>query len=1035
MGQGRWRTGRMAAWVGLVAGAAGLMVGGVIPTKAGIQTAPARADNSGQVALDNEAYPLVEPVNRATADMAIPGQRPGADARQAWRRPAVGVQRASLSLLHDNGGPLEDFGHPASQLSLCSDECADPGGTIPCNLLVGDVTCISSGMFRPEFFKLNAAAADDFVLEDFVSSNTNFQVSAIRAAFVFFSSGAAGAEPMLTWTGGIHVTVYANSVLDAPDGVPNGDGTFAGDVIATQLVQATGIKQILVGSCLPCWIVEMPVNIVLAKNTRYWLSLVPQHPGPPQSFWCLSQTNAGFSAHQGADIGPAFWTEILGNEDTSGCTDPSPPPAFTNKDLSFQIFGEELSSSFIACCDSSTGICRDVVAPMDCTPFESRQAGAICQFSGCRLVTGACCDDLGANCSDDIDMVACPPPALRFTPDTFCSNVSPPCGTIDIGACCFVDMPCAELNPTDCSNMGGTWNVGTCAGFPCPPANDDCDNAIFISTGTVQFDTRGATTDGPPDPIGAPCTDVNQDIWFRHVATCDGLMIVSLCLGTGYDAAVAVYDGCACGDALGPLLACDDDFCGSGAAAALATNVQQGNCYLIRVGGADNAVGAGNLSVRCIPDLTCCAGDANGDELLDDADVPVLIAALLDPPPMGTPAFCGADANVDGAVDGLDIQALVDLLTGGALCPPPVTGACCFSDESCVEDTVDGCFFAGGIYQEDGTICEADSCLSPVVNCCLGDLTGDEVLDMNDLAPMIAALVNPPVIGTDAFCAADVNVDGRIDGGDIQLFADRLIGGTSCTPPVVGACCLADGTCVQVTQMACLVADGIYQGDNSLCTPNLCPQPLLLECCLGDFNSDGIADILDIDGFVGATLNPPPPETPDACRADINVDTLVDGSDISGFVDLVLGQAPCPLPANDDCANARLLSCNTMIAVDNSQATTAAGDPDYSCRFGGPGQGTGTLWFSFVAIDTTALISTCNSFPPANDTTVAVYDVSCPTAGDEIACSEDAGGLCGRLSEVCVSGLSIGQTYHVEVSSFDASNQGFITLEIICPCP
>lgn len=1031
MGQGQWRTGRMTAWVGLAAVTAVLVACGVMLWA----NDSARADNPQQIDPIT-AHTPVEPLRRATVDLALPVLRPGSDARQAWNRPAARTLRmAPPSLLHDNGTPLEDFGQPASQLSLCADECADPGGSFPCNLLAGDVTCISSGMFRPEFVKFSAAAADDFILEDFVSPNTNFQISTIRAAFEFFDQGAASADPMTTWTGGIHVTVYANSVSNVPDGVPNGDGTFAGNVIATQLVPAAGLKQMRVGSCLPCWVVDIPVSFVLAKNTRYWLSLVPQHPAPPQSFWCLSQSNTGFSAHQGADFGPAFWTEILGNDDTSGCTSPAPPPAFTDKDLSFQIFGNELDPSFIACCDSTTGICRDVVAPMNCVGSESGQAGAICQFSGCRIVTGACCDDLTGMCSDGIDIGACPPPALRFTPDTLCVDVNPPCGTIDLGACCFPDQSCMDLNPTDCSNMGGTWNAGTCAAFPCPSSNDDCNNAILLSTNTIQFDTRGATTDGPPDPIGAPCTDVNQDIWFRYVATCDGQLIVSLCLGTTYDAALTIYDGCACGASLGPLLACDDDFCGPGGAAALATTVQRGNCYLIRVGGAGTAVGTGTLNVRCIPSLACCLGDTNGDGLLDDADVQVLTAALLNPPATGTQAFCQADVNADGAVNGLDIQALVDLLTNGATCPPPVTGACCFSDQTCVEDTVDGCFAAGGVYQGDETICTANTCQPPVVNCCPGDLTGDMTLDISDVAPMIAALMNPPPIGTAAFCAADVNLDGAIDGNDIQLFTDRLVGGASCVPVVMGACCLSDGACLQTTQTACLTAAGIYQGDNSVCTPNLCPQPLFVECCLGDFNADGITDLLDVNGFVGATLNPPLPETPDACRADINLDMTVDGRDISGFVALVLNQTPCPLPANDDCANARLLSCNTRIALDNSLATTAAGDPNYSCRFGGPGQGSGTLWFSFVAIDTTALISTCNSFPPVGDTTLAVYDASCPSSANEIACSEDAGGPCGRLSEVCLSGLTIGQTYVIQVSSFDAANQGFITLEITCPCP
>jgi len=590
-----------------------------------------------------------------------------------------------------------------------------------------------------------------------------------------------------------------------------------------------------------------------------------------------------------------------------------------------------------------------------------------------------------------------------------------------------------ELNPTDCSNMGGSWNAGTCGPFPCPSPNDVCDNAVLISSGSIPFDTRGAATDGPAVPLDPTCTDVNQDIWFRYIATCDGQAIISLCLDTDYDAALAVYDGCACGAALGPQLACNNDFCSVGGPAALSAPVRKGNCYLIRVGGAGNAVGTGTLTVSCVPDLTCCIGDANDDGLLDTSDLPAMIAAQLSPPSAGTLALCRTDLNGDGRVDGLDIQPFVDQLISGTDCASMmISGACCLTDQTCVQDTVGGCFSSGGIYQGDGTPCTAGLCVPSNIVCCQGDLSGDAVLDAADIPLMIAALLNPPPIGTVAFCEADVNQDGFVDGGDIQAFADRLIGGVSCTPPVTGACCLADGRCRQDTQAACATSGGIYQGDNTACTPNLCPQPLAIECCPGNFNADGVVSELDAAGFINAVLNPPPPETPSFCRADINGDLSVDGLDIDGFVTLVLNQQPCPAPTNDNCANARLLSCNVLIAVDNSQATTDPGDPVFSCHFAGPAQGAGTLWFAFVAIDTTAYVSTCDSFPPASDTILAVYDAQCPTAGNEIACNEDS---CGRLSELCVAGLTPGQTYYVQVASSDTNTLGFIAMQIVCPCP
>ncbi len=102
MGQGRWRTGMMAAWVGLAAGAAALVAGGAMLGA----NSPAAADKSVQ--FDPlEAYTPLDAVNRATSDMASPVLRPGADPSQAWMRPAAGVQRtATPTQLYDNGMTL-----------------------------------------------------------------------------------------------------------------------------------------------------------------------------------------------------------------------------------------------------------------------------------------------------------------------------------------------------------------------------------------------------------------------------------------------------------------------------------------------------------------------------------------------------------------------------------------------------------------------------------------------------------------------------------------------------------------------------------------------------------------------------------------------------------------------------------------------------------------------------------------------------------------------------------------------------------------
>ncbi|MGQ0627303.1 MAG: DNRLRE domain-containing protein [Phycisphaerales bacterium] len=50
--------------------------------------------------------------------------------------------------------------------------------------------------------------------------------------------------------------------------------------------------------------------------------------------------------------------------------------------------------------------------------------------------------------------------------------------------------------------------------------------------------------------------------------------------------------------------------------------------------------------------------------------------------------------------------------------------------------------------------------------------------------------------------------------------------------PVTGACCVT-GTCSILSAAACATAGGTYQGNNTLCTPNPCPQPTGACCTTG----------------------------------------------------------------------------------------------------------------------------------------------------------------------------------------------------------
>jgi hypothetical protein len=153
------------------------------------------------------------------------------------------------------------------------------------------------------------------------------------------------------------------------------------------------------------------------------------------------------------------------------------------------------------------------------------------------------------------------------------------------------------------------------------------------------------------------------------------------------------------------------------------------------------------------------------------------------------------------------------------------------------------------------------------------------------------------------------------------------------------------------------------------------------------------------------------------------------GASDVGSITLDLDCAAGP-PPGDACADAITVACGATAVVDNTLFTTEPLDPAFSCRFGGPGQGVGNAWFKFVATATSARLNTNASL--AFDTLLAVYSGTCG-AFTELACSDDEG--LGLLSELCVTGLTIGQTYYVQVGSFSSFDTGEITLEIECPCP
>ncbi|HPF41683.1 MAG TPA: proprotein convertase P-domain-containing protein [Phycisphaerae bacterium] len=282
-------------------------------------------------------------------------------------------------------------------------------------------------------------------------------------------------------------------------------------------------------------------------------------------------------------------------------------------------------------------------------------------------------------------------------------------------------------------------------------------------------------------------------------------------------------------------------------------------------------------------------------------------------------------------------------------------------------------------------------------------------------ADTACALVSPPCGQvTGACCATFSDGGGAFEEGDCQVLTasdcSLAFGGggfwqgafTDCSPsPCRGACCLGDGTCTEMTENLCALGGGQFFGNGTECATTACPGTG--RCC---FNLGTECTIVTEAACIGT---------------------------FGGQFTLGINcQVACPIPpTNDECSSAIEILCGTNVTVDNTTATENPADPIYSCRAGTPLPGVGTIWFSFVATDTTAFIQTCSSVAPADDTLLAVYDGTCGALA-EIACSEDD---CGLLSELCAENLIIGNTYFIQASSFGEADRGAITVQVDCPCP
>ena len=185
------------------------------------------------------------------------------------------------------------------------------------------------------------------------------------------------------------------------------------------------------------------------------------------------------------------------------------------------------------------------------------------------------------------------------------------------------------------------------------PENDDCYDATAIAgAAQVPFSVAGATGTPlapPPGCLTAGSAALGADVWFS-ISGVQGPVELTTCGSPGFDTAVIVYRG-GCD---GAAIACSDDdpLCpGNPLASTVQFSAACGESYLVRVAGVGASAGAGTLVVRDLGEpCSACAADLTRDGAVDGVDLSALLAAW------GSGA---ADLTGDGTVDGVDLTVML----------------------------------------------------------------------------------------------------------------------------------------------------------------------------------------------------------------------------------------------------------------------------------------------------------------------------------------------------------------------------------------
>ncbi len=497
-----------------------------------------------------------------------------------------------------------------------------------------------------------------------------------------------------------------------------------------------------------------------------------------------------------------------------------------------------------ACC-LPDGFCQDA-DPECCLASGGVPQNVPCSAADCSApVTGACCfiDPIGGpTLCLDLTAAECEAQGGLFGGDgtTCIDNGCPPI----LGACCtdVDDGPlqfdtCTVMSPFDCNLAGGVFQgPGTeCALAACCLPGGFCqetDPGCCLASGGVPQNLPCDAADCTAPAVGACCLLTNVPGAPNCVVTtaeecaslngqyqgdgtqcnsADACPVLGRCCYLGINPNEVLCDVLTlaeCMNQTAPIswvafLTCDTP----------CSDAPQGACCV-------PMSGTNNRQCLILTQLECA--QAGGVYLGDNT----FCTATSCPPPV-TGACC-LDAPIGNAICLVTTAEHCEELAGTYLgdgtqcsfttCPPPATGACCLPNTvpfipNCLVTTPGQCAQLGGAYQGDGTFCDATTC--PILGrCCFQGINPNEVLC--EVSTQVNCFAHSAPISWTPGLTCDTPCDSDPPSG-------------ACCVPVPGTNVL---TCIIATAGQCAAQNGVYQGDNTVCTSTTCGPNFDGACCL-----------------------------------------------------------------------------------------------------------------------------------------------------------------------------------------------------------